>query len=143
MAYALGAYKEAIGELDARGAFPLEMARHENAVNYQSFAIEPLVMVAQFAQRQGMDLYTYSDHGQSISSAIKFLGQAQSDPEIMKIYTPETQSTFSVANISFIPFYVSRFGSPALPSSLSSYLQKPFSLPRIGGDTTLLAMPEK
>jgi poly(beta-D-mannuronate) lyase len=35
-------YQEAIAEIDANGAFPKEMARHENATHYQGLLLSPL-----------------------------------------------------------------------------------------------------
>ena len=50
--WGIGVYKQAINELDQRGALPQEMARHERAIHYQSFALQPLIPLAQFAERQ-------------------------------------------------------------------------------------------
>ncbi len=50
-------YATAIGEMDDHGAFPDEMGRHELAMHYQAFAIEPLVMIAELAYRQGLNIY--------------------------------------------------------------------------------------
>lgn len=137
--YAVEAYKEAIGELDAQGAWPLEMARHENALNYQSFALEPLVMVAQFASRQGVDLYSFASHGRSLKDAVVFLGSAAEDHEKLKIYTTDEQTPLSTANLAFLPFYVARFGSAGLPGLLVQALAKSQQSDRIGGNTTVLA----
>jgi poly(beta-D-mannuronate) lyase len=52
------------------------MERHEMAVHYQSFAIEPLVMIAELASRQGIDLYGYQKHGRSLKSAVAFFEAA-------------------------------------------------------------------
>ncbi|MEI9981465.1 MAG: alginate lyase family protein [Edaphobacter sp.] len=50
--WGVGVFKQGIDELDARGALPQEMARHERAIHYQSFALQPLVPLAEFAERQ-------------------------------------------------------------------------------------------
>jgi Alginate lyase len=44
--FGIKTYQEAIAEIDANGAFPKEMARHENATHYQGFALEPLILIA-------------------------------------------------------------------------------------------------
>ena len=66
-------YKEAVNDIDRNGAFPKEMARHENAIHYQGFALEPLVVIAQFAARQGIDLYGYQDEQAQPSRCDRFL----------------------------------------------------------------------
>jgi hypothetical protein len=137
--YAIEAYKEAIENLDSNGAFPLEMARHENALNYQSFAIEPLVMVAQFTSRQGIDLFGYKSNGQSIKNAVVFLGYAATDHDRLKAYTLDEQTPLSTANLAFLPFYVAQFGTSELSPVLADALGLTLNSARIGGNTTLLA----
>jgi len=51
------AYKDGVDEIDQRGAFPKEMARADRAIHYQSFALQALVTLAGFAERQGVPLY--------------------------------------------------------------------------------------
>ena len=82
-------YKQAIDEIDPRGAFPKEMARHENAIHYQGFALQPLVLIAQFATRQDIDLYGYQAHGRTLRDAIVFFGRAFDDPGLVKPYTAD------------------------------------------------------
>ena len=57
--WGIGVYKQGIDELDHRGALPQEMARHERAIHYQSFALQPLTPLASFAERQHVPLYQY------------------------------------------------------------------------------------
>jgi len=55
--FGIQAYVQAIAEIDRSGAFPKEMARHENATHYQGFALQPLVLIAEFVTRQGIGIY--------------------------------------------------------------------------------------
>src|ERR1700722_3563909 len=87
--YGVGVFKQAIGQLDKNGAFPLEMERHERATHYQGFALQPLVPIAELATRQGVDLYAYSANGHTLRDAIVFFGKAVDDPSIVKWYTSE------------------------------------------------------
>jgi hypothetical protein len=57
-----------ISEIDPQGAFPAEMSRHEPALHYQVFAIEPLVMIAELARRQGMDVYSLQEKNRRFTS---------------------------------------------------------------------------
>jgi poly(beta-D-mannuronate) lyase len=138
--FGVDTYKDAIGQLDPNGAFPLEMARHENATHYQAFALQPLVMIAEFAARQNIDLYSYSQHGHTLKDAILFLGRAVADPTLIRQYTADPQRAgFTSGDIAELEFYIARFGSSGLPSSLTSLLQRPSGETRIGGSATVLA----
>jgi poly(beta-D-mannuronate) lyase len=138
--FGLEAYQQAIGELDPNGAFPREMARHENAIHYQGFALQPLVLVAQFAARQGNDLYTFSAHGRTLRDAIVFFGRAVDDPSIVRGYTTDAQSTkFGSGDFAPFAFFKARFGTEGLPSSIVAALRHPLATPRIGYTTIMAA----
>lgn len=138
--FGVDTFKQAVSQEDKNGAFPLEMARHENAIHYQSFALQPLIMVAEFAERQNVNLYSFNDHGRAIRNAVVFLGQAIADPTIVKQYTTDPQKTnFSPGDIAELEFFFARFGTSDIPSSLTNLLSTPASATRIGGNTTVLA----
>ncbi len=133
-------FKQAIGQLDSNGAFPLEMARHERAIHYQGFALQPLVVIAQFGARQNVDLYGYQANGHSLRDAIVFFGRAADDPSLVKPYTSDTQLTdFGSGDFAAYAFYAAHVGSAGLPSSITDALKKPTQDTRIGGSTTVLA----
>ncbi|HEV2577852.1 MAG TPA: alginate lyase family protein [Acidobacteriaceae bacterium] len=138
--FGVDTFKQAVSQEDNNGAFPLEMARHENAIHYQAFALQPLIMIAEFAERQNVDLYTVTDHGRTIRNAVVFLGQAIADPATVKQYTTDEQKTnFSAGDIAELDFYVARFGPAGIPSSLTALLSHPAAATRIGGSATVLA----
>jgi poly(beta-D-mannuronate) lyase len=139
--FGIDAYKQAIGEIDQRGAFPKEMARHENATHYQGFALQPLVLIAQFAGRQGIDLYAFQAKGRTLRDAIVFFGRAVDDPGLIKPYTTDAQSTGLKSNdFAAFAFYIARFGAEGLPASIVNALKDDRATStRIGGNTTILA----
>ena len=138
--FGIDAYKDAIKEIDPSGAFPREMARHENAIHYQGFALAPLILIAEFASRQNVDLYTYKVHDRSIRDAIIFYGHASADPTLVKPYTSDPQKDdFHRNDYAAFNFYSSRFGNDGLPPSITTALQHPVADTRIGGNTTILA----
>ncbi len=138
--FGVNTFKQAVGQEDSNGAFPLEMARHENAIHYQAFALQPLIMIAEFAERQNIDLYAYTEHGRTIRNAVTFLGQAIADPTVIKQYTNDEQKTnFSAGDIAELEFYFARFGPESAPAALTNLLRNPASATRIGGNTTVLA----
>ena len=138
--FGVNTYKSAIDDLDHNGAFPKEMARHERALHYQLFALDPLIFIAAFAERQGLDLYAYTAHGENLRSAIIFFGRALGDPSIIKAYTPEEQVTdFGPGSLDSIDLYVGRFGPEGLPPALLQGIAKPTHDAFLAGSATLLA----
>jgi len=139
--YGVDVYHQAIEQLDKNGAFPLEMERHERANHYQTFALQPLVLVAEFATRQNVPLYTYqSKSGKTLRDAILFFAHAVDDPSLIKQYTPDEQLK-DYGGDAYAPFtfFVARFGTDGIPSSMQKAMSKPLFATRIGGSTTLLA----
>jgi poly(beta-D-mannuronate) lyase len=139
--WGIGVYKQAIGELDERGAFPQEMARHERAIHYQSFALQPLVPLAEFAERQHVPLYQYrSPTGHTIYDAVNFFGAALANPEIVKTYTPDTQLIDGEGPdfFAFAEFYSHHVDPAQIPASILKGLERPTFATRIGGSTTVI-----
>jgi hypothetical protein len=140
--FGVQAYFDGVNEIDKRGALPLEMARHELAIHYQSFAVEPLIPIAEFAERQHIPLASYkSPSEKTIADAIEFLGEAVADPSIVKAYTPETQESSPTGPEFFaaLEFYRHRFPDRRLPAAIEEGLKEPASATRLGGNTTVLA----
>ena len=138
--FGIKTYQEAIAEIDANGAFPKEMARHENATHYQGFALEPLILIAQFAAHQGIDLYGYQVHGHTLRDAIIFFGWAVDDPGLIKPYTTDAQTShFGAGDFAAFAFYAARFGIGGLPPAIVNALKNPTEDTRIGGSTTVMA----
>ena len=133
-------YERAIGQMNPDGSLPLEMARHENALHYQSFALEPLVIVVQLAARQGLDLYGLRVNGHTIADAVNFLLRASANPGLMKQYAsePQTFSLFDGKNPpAWVEFWARRY--PGKP--WDTLLTAPLRDSTIGGSATLYAAP--
>lgn len=138
--FGIQTYEEAIGEIDARGAFPKEMARHENAIHYQGFALQPLVLIAELVTRQGSALYGYKANGHTLRDAIVFFGRAVDDPSLVKPYTNDEQTAhWGAGDFADFAFYVARFGPDNLPGDIMDELKRPSFSTRIGGSTAVLA----
>jgi poly(beta-D-mannuronate) lyase len=139
--WGVGVYKQAIGELDQRGALPQEMARHERAIHYQSFALQPLVPLAEFAERQHVPLYAYrSRSGRTVIDAVNFFGEALAHPEIVKAYTPEPQLTEGAGGdfFAFAEFYSHHVDPATIPATILKGLEQPTFATRIGGSITVV-----
>ncbi|HEX7158851.1 MAG TPA: alginate lyase family protein, partial [Edaphobacter sp.] len=118
-AWGVGVYRQAINEIDQRGALPQEMARHERAIHYQSFALQPLAPLAAFAEQQHVPLFSYSSpSGRTIGDAVNFLGEAVANPEIIKAYTPDAQLVDDLGSdfFAFAEFYSHYSQSPLHPA---------------------------
>jgi poly(beta-D-mannuronate) lyase len=134
----LTTYATALGELNPDGAFPLEMARHELALHYQAFAIEPLVMIAALAARQGYDIDSLEQHHHTLADAVSFLNRAIADPTLVKKYASEPQEqNFSPGStmLAWLELWNARNPSQVW----TPWLTKPFFDPRLAGSTTLYA----
>ena len=136
----LAQYEKAINQLDSNGTWPLEMERVELALHYQSFALEPLVMIAELASRQGIDLYRYSAHGHTLQMAVAFLFTNIKDPSLAKKLSGSEQKIEIAGDheyFTWLEFWNLRFPSPAA----SEYLTHPWFAARLSGSTTLYAAP--
>lgn len=140
--FGVQAFKDAVNEIDQRGAFPKEMARSERSIHYQSFALQPLIPIAEFAERQKVPLYGYkSATGHTIADAVNFLGEAVANPALVKAYTPDAQLVDSDAPDFFasLEFYAHRFPHRTLPAAIQKGLSVPTFATRLGGSTTVIA----
>jgi poly(beta-D-mannuronate) lyase len=136
----LSQYFRAIGQINPDGSFPLEMARHENALHYQSFALAPLVMIAELASRQGVDLYSLRVNGHTISDAVDFLVRASADPTLIKKYASEPQ-TFSLFSGEKPPAWTEFWAARHPGKPWSDIITAPLVDSTIGGNTTIYAAP--
>lgn len=139
--FGVNTFKQAVNEVDQRGALPQEMLRHERSIHYQSFALQPLLLIAAFAERQNVFLYAYtSQDGRDITDAVTFLGDAVAKPSILQAYTPDKQDIDFDAPDFFAAeeFPLARFGAKLLPLSIQNALKNTTYASRLGGSTTIL-----
>lgn len=118
------------------------MDRHELALHSQAFAIEPLVMIAELARRQGLEIFDLEEHKRHLSDAIGFLSRAIADPRIVKKYTPEEQQIDPDLRpgsnlLGWAEFWNAYSPDPAW----QDLLQKPLYDRVLGGSATLYAAP--
>ncbi|SEF72850.1 Alginate lyase [Bryocella elongata] len=141
--WGVNVFRSAVNQLNSAGAFPLEMSRSELAIHYDGFALQALIPLAEFAERQGVNLYAYrSPTGKSISDAMNFFASAVADPSVVNSFqsAPQKLDPDNSDFFSFAEFYARRFGSQ-MPSSMRRMLRRPNYSSRIGGSTTVLAAP--
>ncbi|MDB5800715.1 MAG: hypothetical protein JWL63_1654 [Rhodocyclales bacterium] len=140
--WGLNRYVQAIGEIAADGSMPLEMARHEQALHYQNYALEPMTMIAEIASRQGIDLYAYQVNGRDFHTAVAFLAAALKDDAVIAKYASEKQDKRAFApgrgDMGWTEFYQARFKKDPL-----GFLEQPIYYPRNGGAITMLVYTPK
>jgi poly(beta-D-mannuronate) lyase len=137
---ALDQYARAIGQMNPDGSLPLEMARHENALHYQSFALTPLVMIAELATRQGTDLYSLRVNNHTLADAVDFLVRASANLDLMKPYASEPQ-TFTLDSAKKPPAWLEYWAARHPGAPWDKLLTQPLNDAVIGGNATLYAAP--
>ncbi len=60
--WALDTFDDAVSRVAADGTLPLEMGRGQRALHYHLFALAPIVMLAEFGEANGENLYAAGDH---------------------------------------------------------------------------------
>ncbi len=136
----LAQYARAIGQMNPDGSLPLEMARHENALHYQSFALAPLVMIAELAARQGVDLLSLKENGHNLSDAVDFLVRASADPALVKKYASEPQ-TFSLFSGEEPPAWTEFWAARHPGKPWTDLLTHPVYDSNLAGNATIYAAP--
>ncbi len=135
--WGLSQYRNAIDQLDDDGAWPLEMDRGPAALHGQDEEIAPLVLIAELASRQGVDLYPYEKHGRTLRTAIFFLMTSLADPAALpkRVQQPQTIDITNPEAFDWLEFYNARFNDPELATWL---IGKTFAV-RLAGSGTLCA----
>ena len=59
--WGIGSYKAGVELIGPDGVLPREMARAGRALHYHIYALAPLVMIAEMAEANGLDLYSYKN----------------------------------------------------------------------------------
>jgi poly(beta-D-mannuronate) lyase len=129
--WGMATYRRALEDMNDDGSLPGEMGRGVRALHYQSFAIWPLIMIAELAERQGYALYTMDIDGKTVHLAVDFLMRALADPSVLKPYTSEPQNMEFANFLPWAEIYQRRFPRPDL---------KPY-IGRGGGEIALFGGP--
>jgi poly(beta-D-mannuronate) lyase len=60
--WSVDAYREGVDDIRADGTLPMEVDRGQMALHYHLYALAPLVMLAEFGEANGLDLYAERDY---------------------------------------------------------------------------------
>ncbi len=131
-------YKKAMKQITINGALPHELRRKDKAFHYHLFATLPLVMMAETAHKNGLNLYKYKNNG--LKKLVNFnLDNLENNQEPIRALTNEEQNldrTVTSGQLSWlIPYHIKYNDERAQKwiKKLSPMRQK-----RIGGNLSLI-----
>ena len=114
--WGVDSYKAGVDQIRPDGVLPLEMNRAGRALHYHLYALAPLIMIAELARANGMDLYSYSNG--AIHRLVNLCAAGLRNPDIFAKATGVQQdivpSQYSGADIGWAVPYVKRFPNPQL-----------------------------
>src|SRR5579871_2925878 len=89
--WAMSTYDNGVDQIQPNGVLPLEMNRAGRALHYHLYALAPLIMIAELAEANGQDLYSY-DNG-AIHRLVKVCIAGLRDPGLFAKATGVEQDT--------------------------------------------------
>jgi poly(beta-D-mannuronate) lyase len=113
--WAVAAYDNGVDQIRPDGTLPLEMARGSKALHYHLYALAPLVLLAEFGEDNGLDLYARADG--AIHRLVNVSSDGLEDPALFDKTTgvkQEVPRVISGDQIGWAPPYVRRFPNPEL-----------------------------
>lgn len=113
--WGLDAYKHGVHDIDRDGTLPNELARGQMAVHYHLYALAPLIMIAEFAEANGIDLYAERDY--AIKRLVARCVDSLQSPDYIQKRTGVAQvadSQIEAWQISWAQPYVRRFPDPKI-----------------------------
>jgi poly(beta-D-mannuronate) lyase len=113
--WAMAAYDNGVNQIRPDGTLPLEMARGQRALHYHLYALAPLVLIAEFGEANGLDLYAHANGAIHRLVDVSIVGLK--DPQLFVKATGIKQEVPRVVTgdqIGWAPPYVRRFPNPAL-----------------------------
>ena len=137
LAWGVDRYRLGASQIGADGTLPLEMARKSKAQHYHNFALMPLVLIAEIASQNGMDLY--GEYGGAIRQLAGVVIDSLTDPGFLERLTGERQDwvggLITGDSLAWAEPYYARFGDARLVPWLTRF--RPLRHRWFGGDATL------
>lgn len=115
--WGLSTYADGVGRIRPDGTLPLEMTRGARALHYHLYALAPLILLAEFGEANGIDLYALD--GGAIHRLVSTSVQGMVDPSLFVRQTglkQERDEHPSGDQIGWAPPYDRRFPNPSLAS---------------------------
>lgn len=119
--WGIASYKFGVDQIRPNGVLPLEMNRAGRALHYHLYALAPLIMIAEMAEANGLDLYSY-DTG-ALQRLVKLCVAGLADPSLFSKATGVQQDVagapYSGADIGWAVPYVKRYPDAQLSRWIS------------------------
>ena len=116
LAWGIASYKAGVDQIQPDGSLPLEMNRAGRALHYHLYALAPLIMIAELAEANGTDVYSYDKD--AIQRLVKLCIAGLANPGLFTKATgvPQdiTGAPYSGADIGWAVPYVKRFPNAQL-----------------------------
>jgi len=113
--WGIATYENGVAQIRPDGTLPLEMARGSRALHYHLYALAPLVLLAEFGEVNGIDLY--AAHGGAVHRLVDISIKGLADPALFVAATGKQQESshpVSGDQIGWAPPYLRRFPDPTL-----------------------------
>ena len=113
--WAIATYDIGTGKIQPDGTLPLEMARGSRALHYHLYALAPLVLLAEFGEANGIDLYAHANGSLHRLVNVSVAGLQDPTP-FAKVagVQQEVPRKINADQIGWAPPYLRRFPNPAL-----------------------------
>lgn len=137
--WGIAGYRKAINQIQDNGSLPLELERRSRAASYHMFALQPLVMIAEAGEANGIPMWRMKEN--RLQRLIDLNLAAVADREIIgRMNGFKQDPNFSESSLSWVEPYFARFHDPRVLPLINKY--RPFGSRRTGGDmTALFVMP--
>ncbi len=132
--YARQAFDAGMTDVRPDGTLPMELARRQKALDYQNFALAPLVMLAELAALRGEDWYGRGD-GAIHRLAARTLAGIRDPKEFAALAGESAMDVPKGGVLGWLAFYRARFPD-RVPATAP---RGPFRYPWLGGDLSLMA----
>lgn len=135
--WAVSKAREGVDDIQPDGTLPLELARGQRAYLYHLFSALPLFMLADAAEKNGIEIFHQNDSGlQRLGElCLKNLG----DPDDFTELTGKKQETTRVgtsSDLGWVEIYRQHYRDSLADAALKKF--RPMKRSRFGGDITLL-----
>jgi poly(beta-D-mannuronate) lyase len=130
--WGLAAYRQGIHQIQKDGTLPKEMSRGQMALHYHLYALVPLLMLAEFGETNGFDLY--AERGYAIKRLVARSTTGLQDASYFQQKTGVAQVTTQVGaswELGWVRLYERRFPNPNLSALIAQTSLR--SCPSLGG----------
>jgi len=130
-------YLKGLGDIEADGALPMEMARGEKALHYHNYALAPLVVMADIGSHAtGEDWYGWRDHRLELLAERVLSGWRDTSWFAEKAGVPQ-EKLAGHTDVGWVEFYRHHALHPNHFEDL--HQAGPYNEPRLGGNLSLMA----